>query len=130
MQDRSHLKPLSVVAFVAFMVVSCWTTSESLHLLLPNWPMFLFWVVTVGFYVISALGTNSSLTASTPVSMPGTGGRNRRSKTSTTGLKDEIPPLYLDELCYRFNGRHFGHETFDRLEVASIKYRPSFDPGL
>jgi len=46
------------------------------------------------------------------------------------GMKEEFLQLYLDEFCYKFNRRRFGHETFDRLVVASIKYRPSFEHRL
>jgi hypothetical protein len=56
----NHNKPLKIFAFVAFvalMLVSCWATVESLHLLLPSWPVPAFWVVTVIVFVFAALGT-------------------------------------------------------------------------
>lgn len=57
MGQNNLLKILSLCAFLAFAAVSCWATSESLHLLLPNWPVILCWVVTIGFFVVASLGT-------------------------------------------------------------------------
>lgn len=37
--------------------MSCWATAESLHLLLPDLPEVLCWVVTVGFFFIASWGT-------------------------------------------------------------------------
>lgn len=40
--DRiNYFKLLCVVAFVAFAAVSCWATTESLHMLLPSWPVLM-----------------------------------------------------------------------------------------
>ena len=47
----------SLAAFLVLMGVSCWATVESLHLLLPDWPVALFWAVTVIFFVVASLGT-------------------------------------------------------------------------
>lgn len=44
-------------AFAVLLVVSCWATVESLHLLLPTWPIFLFWPVVVIFFVVASWGT-------------------------------------------------------------------------
>lgn len=57
MENKGFLKVFSIVAFVALMIISCWATTESLHLLLPHWPVIIFWIVTVAFFVLSALGT-------------------------------------------------------------------------
>lgn len=46
-----------IVAFIAFATISCWATADSLHLLLPSWPLVMCWVVTVGFFIIASLGT-------------------------------------------------------------------------
>jgi len=43
------------------------------------------------------------------------------------GIREEFLQLYLDEFCYKFNRRYFGDKTFDRLVIASIKYRPTFE---
>ena len=51
------MKLLSLLAFVAFPAVSCWATSESLHLLLPSWPLVLCYIVVIGFFIIASLGT-------------------------------------------------------------------------
>lgn len=56
--DRiNYFKLLCVVAFVAFAAVSCWATTESLHMLLPSWPVLMCWVVSIGFFVIASFGT-------------------------------------------------------------------------
>lgn len=57
MEQNNLLKIFSLFAFLAFAVVSCWATTESLHLLLPNWPLVLCWIVTIGFFIIASLGT-------------------------------------------------------------------------
>ena len=57
MSQNNYLKIVWIVAFVAFAAVSCWATSESLHLLLSSWPKVICWVVTVGFFLIASLGT-------------------------------------------------------------------------
>jgi hypothetical protein len=57
MNQNKFLKIFSLVAFVAFLFISCWATVESLHLLLPSWPVPIFWVATVGFYVLAAIGS-------------------------------------------------------------------------
>lgn len=57
MEQNNYLKLIWVIAFVAFAAVSCWATSESLHLLLSSWPMAMCWVVSVGFFIIASLGT-------------------------------------------------------------------------
>ena len=57
MNSKGLLKLFSLLGFVAFAAVSCWATAESLHLLLPNWPSILCWIVTIGFYVVASYGT-------------------------------------------------------------------------
>ena len=57
MEQNGFMKIFSIVAFAALMVISCWATTTSLHLLLPEWPVFIFWVVTIVFFVLSSLGT-------------------------------------------------------------------------
>lgn len=46
-----------MLAFAAFAGVSCWATAESLHLLLPSWPLIMCWVVTIGFFFIASWGS-------------------------------------------------------------------------
>lgn len=57
MENNGFMKLFSIVAFVALMIISCWATTASLHLLLPEWPVIIFWIVTIAFFVLSALGT-------------------------------------------------------------------------
>lgn len=57
MNQNNYLKIVWIVAFLAFAAVSCWATSESLHLLLSSWPKVLCWIVTIGFFLIASLGT-------------------------------------------------------------------------
>lgn len=57
MNGNTILKLIAVVGFLAFAAVSCWATTESLHLLLPSWPKFACWAVTIGFFFIASLGT-------------------------------------------------------------------------
>lgn len=57
MEKNGFMKIFSLVAFAALMVISCWATTASLHLLLPDWPVIIFWVVTIVFFVLSSLGT-------------------------------------------------------------------------
>ena len=46
-----------MAGFLAFGAVSCWATAESLHLLLPSWPLVMCWAVTIGFFFIASWGT-------------------------------------------------------------------------
>jgi len=39
------------------------------------------------------------------------------------GIKDEFLQEYLNEFCYKFNRRYF----FDRLIIAAVSYRPTFE---
>lgn len=57
MEQNKFLKIFSIIAFLAFASVSCWATAESLHLLLPSWPVVMCWIVTIGFFFIASLGT-------------------------------------------------------------------------
>lgn len=57
MNENKFLKIFTVIGFLAFAAVSCWATTESLHLLLPSWPLFACWAVTIGFFFIASWGT-------------------------------------------------------------------------
>lgn len=57
MEENKTLKLTSLCGFLIFAAVSCWATAESLHLLLPSWPSFMCWAVTIGFFVIASIGT-------------------------------------------------------------------------
>lgn len=57
MEENKTLKIISLCGFAIFAAVSCWATAESLHLLLPSWPSFMCWAVTIGFFVIASIGT-------------------------------------------------------------------------
>lgn len=61
MQNRSFLSFfLPFLAFVIFGAISCWATSESLFLSFLGGaaiPKIVFWVVVVGFYIVTSLGT-------------------------------------------------------------------------
>ena len=57
MNDNNHLRIFATCAFLAFAAVSCWATAESLHLLLPTWPVVFCWAITIGFFFIASWGT-------------------------------------------------------------------------
>lgn len=61
MEQKNYLKMFSAFAFIAFAVVSCWATVESLHLLLSakdsNIPILFIWIITVGFFFIASWGS-------------------------------------------------------------------------
>lgn len=57
MEQNKLLKLLFLAAYIAFASVSCWATAESLHLLLPSWPSYMCWTVTVGFFIVASIGT-------------------------------------------------------------------------
>jgi hypothetical protein len=57
MNQKNFLQIFAFIAFVVLMGVSCWATVESLHLLLPSWPVIFFWAVTVIFFVVASIGT-------------------------------------------------------------------------
>lgn len=57
MEQNKFVKIFSICAFLAFATVSCWATAESLHLLLPELPLALSWIITIGFFVIASLGS-------------------------------------------------------------------------
>ncbi len=57
MNNNKYKKIFCILAFVAFAAVSCWATAESLHLLLPSFPLILCWIVTIGFFFIASWGT-------------------------------------------------------------------------
>ncbi len=57
MNENKFLKLFTVVGFIAFAAVSCWATTESLHLLLPNLPIYACWAITIGFFFIASWGT-------------------------------------------------------------------------
>lgn len=55
--ENKFLKIFSLVAFVAFALVSCWSTTESLFLTLEGaeFPKWLFWIGVVGLYVLTSM---------------------------------------------------------------------------
>lgn len=57
MNENKFVKIFTVAGFLAFAAVSCWATTESLHLLLPSWPKIFCWAITVGFFFIASWGT-------------------------------------------------------------------------
>lgn len=57
MNDNKFVKIFTLIGFIAFAAVSCWATAESLHLLLPTWPVIFCWAITVGFFFIASWGT-------------------------------------------------------------------------
>lgn len=57
MEQKSYLRIIWMIGFIAFASVSCWATAESLHLLLSSWPVIMCWIVTVGFFIIASIGT-------------------------------------------------------------------------
>lgn len=57
MEQKNYLKLLWIAGFIAFAAISCWATAESLHLLLPSWPIVMCWTVTIGFFIIASIGT-------------------------------------------------------------------------
>lgn len=46
------------------------------------------------------------------------------------GIKEEFLQEYLNEFCYKFNRRYFGEKVFDRLVIAAVSYRPTFEHRL
>jgi hypothetical protein len=56
MKKNNFSKIIAIVFFLVLMGVSCWATVESLHLLLPSWPVVLFWGATVIFFVTASFG--------------------------------------------------------------------------
>lgn len=57
MGQNNLFKVFSVIAFIALASWSCWATEESLHLLLPNIPQALVWIVVIAFFVLASFGT-------------------------------------------------------------------------
>lgn len=55
--ENKYLKLMFIIAFLAFAGTSCWATAESLHMLLPTWPIIFCYIVTIGFFIIASLGT-------------------------------------------------------------------------
>lgn len=47
----------TLAGFIVFAAVSCWATTESLHLLLPSLPIIFCWAITIGFFFIASWGT-------------------------------------------------------------------------
>lgn len=58
MNNNKFLKIFSIIAFVAFLAVSCWATVESLFMSDPikMGSRIPYWVVTIGLFVISSIG--------------------------------------------------------------------------
>jgi hypothetical protein len=59
MKKNAFLKIFAAVMFVAFAAVSCWSTTESLFLTLESAqiPKWVFWVATVGLFVLTSYCT-------------------------------------------------------------------------
>lgn len=57
MNQNKFAKLFALVVFVAFMLISCWATVESLHLLLPSWPVPIFWIATLGIFFLASWGS-------------------------------------------------------------------------
>lgn len=57
MEQRPIKKLVLLITFLALMGISCWATSESLHLLLPSWPVVFCWIVTIAFFFIASYGS-------------------------------------------------------------------------
>lgn len=57
MGQNNLFKVICAFAFVALASWSCWATEESLHLLLPNIPQVLVWIVVIAFFILASLGT-------------------------------------------------------------------------
>lgn len=57
MNNTSFFKIFAIAAFLVLMGVSCWATVESLHLLVPSWPVIFFWAMTVIFFVVASIGS-------------------------------------------------------------------------
>ncbi len=55
--ENNYKKLLFLVAYIVFASVSCWATAESLHMLLPSWPLVFCYAVTIGFFIIASIGT-------------------------------------------------------------------------
>ena len=57
MEENKFLKIFALVAFLAFALVSCWSTTESLFLTLENAqiPKWVFWISVVGLYVLTSI---------------------------------------------------------------------------
>ncbi|WP_031532056.1 transposase, partial [Bacteroides sp. Ga6A1] len=46
------------------------------------------------------------------------------------GIKEEFLQEYLNEFCYKFNRKYFGDRMFDRLVIAAVSYKPTFEHKL
>lgn len=60
MGNNNFMKIFAIFAWLVFAAVSCWATSESLFLSYSGgaaFPRWVFWVIVVGFYVLTSLGT-------------------------------------------------------------------------
>lgn len=56
MEQNKFLRIFALVAFIAFAAISCWATAESLQLS-SRMPAPVCWVISVGFFVVAAIGT-------------------------------------------------------------------------
>lgn len=57
MNGTDYFKIICIAGFLLLGAVSCWATAESLHLLLPSWPVMFCWGITIAFFVIASWGT-------------------------------------------------------------------------
>jgi hypothetical protein len=55
--SKSIIKMFALAAFLTFMFISCWATVDSIKLLLPNFPVFIFWIATLGSFFLASLGS-------------------------------------------------------------------------
>lgn len=57
MQDLQFKRIIGLVGFIILAAISCWATAESLHLLLPSWPLAICWAVTVSLFFFASYGS-------------------------------------------------------------------------
>lgn len=60
MGNNNFMKIFAIFAWLVFAAVSCWATAESLFLSFSGgaaFPRWVFWVIVIGFYVLTSLGT-------------------------------------------------------------------------
>ncbi len=64
--ETNYKKFITAALYVLLAAISCWATTESLHLLLPSWPKFFCWAVTIAFFFIASVGTKLIVDAFNP----------------------------------------------------------------
>lgn len=53
-EQNKIFRIISAVLFLAFALVSCWATVESLYLSLPEIPKIVFWVAVIGIFLLTS----------------------------------------------------------------------------